>query len=465
MNFFARRAPFALSSAALLVLASFSSSVAMPTHVLSGPARGVAPAVVRPPQLLIPGPAKKNQQRIKHVVIIMQENRGFDNLFQGYPGANTQSYGYDSNNNKVTLQPIPLEANYDIEHDIYSYFQACNGTGSLPGTDCQMNGFNKEYTGCRGSCHNPQYGYVPASETTTYFNMASQYVLADNMFTSHIDDSFISHQYIIAAQANGAAYFPSSSWGCPGGPSDTIASLSQQRVIGGPYNRVCWDINTLGDELDAAHKSWRFYASGVNGDGGIWSSYQAIKHIYYGSDWTNNVISPQTRVLTDIAAGQLAAVTWVMPTCATSDHSGCGSNKGPSWVASIVNAIGQNNKLWKSTAIFITWDEWGGWYDHVPPPFEDYDGLGMRVPLLMISPFAKQNYVSHVQYEQGSILRFAEDTFGLAPLAAADARANDPAVDCFDFTQKPRQFQTFAAKYSAKYIMNLPPDTRPADAE
>lgn len=465
MKLFARRAPFALSSAALLALTSLSSSLAMPAHVPSGPAHGPAPMVVQPPRLLIPGPAKKGQQRIQHVVIIMQENRGFDDLFQGYPGADTQSYGLDSNNNKINLQPIPLESGYDLEHDIYSYFTDCNGTGSLPGTNCRMNGFDKESTGCRGTCKNPQYGYVPASETTTYFNMASQYVLADRMFTSHIDDSFISHQYIIAAQANGAAYFPSSAWGCPGGPSDTIATLSQQRVIGSPRKTVCWDINTLADELDAASKTWKFYASTPNGDGGIWSSYQAIKHIYNTPEWNSNVISPQTKVLTDVAAGQLANVTWVMPTCATSDHAGCGSNMGPSWVASIVNAIGQNKKLWKSTAIFVTWDEWGGWSDHVAPPFEDYDGLGFRVPLLMISPFAKQNYVSHVQYEQGSILRFAEDTFGLAPLSAADSRANDPAVDSFDFTQKPRKFQTFAAKYSAQHIMNLPPDKRPADAE
>ena len=81
------------------------------------------------------------------------------------------------------------------------------------------------------------------------------------------------------------------------------------------------------------------------------------------------------------------------------------------------------------------WDDWGGLYDHVPPPYEDYDGLGFRVPLIVISPYAKQDYVSHVQYEHGSILRFIEDHYGLGRLAASDTRANDPAVDCFDFTQ------------------------------
>ncbi len=460
------RRPVLWSSAvvAVLIAVSASAAVAAPVHRdnAMATARMSLPAVT-PPLARLPPPRRGSSGKIQHVIIIMQENRSFDDLFQGYPGADTQSYGYDSNGNQIALKPVPLESNYDLEHDIYSYFEDCNGTGSLPGTNCQMNGFNTEPTGCY-SCSDPQYGYVPASETTTYFNMAHQYVLGDRMFTSHIDDSFISHQYIIAAQANGTAYFPSSSWGCEGGNGDTIATLSQSRQIGQPYIRVCWDINTLGDELDAAKLSWRFYASSTNSDGGIWSSYQAINHIYYGGDWGKDVISPQNRILTDIKSGTLANVTWVMPTCGTSDHAGCGSNKGPSWVASVVDAVGQS-KFWKTSAIFVFWDEWGGWYDHVAPPYEDYDGLGFRVPLLIISPYAKKNYVSHVQYEHGSILRFAEDEFGLSQLSAADARANDPAADAFNFKRRPRRFQTFATKYDANYFIHEKPDMRVPDAE
>ena len=96
------------------------------------------------------------------------------------------------------------------------------------------------------------------------------------------------------------------------------------------------------------------------------------------------------------------------------------------------------------------WDEWGGWYDHVPPPYEDYDGLGIRVPLLIISPYAKRDYVSHVQYETGSVLRFIEDQYGLAALSASDARANDPAGDCFDFSQQPRPFVPFKTKMTLR---------------
>jgi phospholipase C len=441
MSVFRRLLPyFGTALLAALTALAAQPAGARPQAFQGDPA--LRPLVTGVPRLPIQLPRRRSHGKIKHVVIIMQENRGFDDLFQGYPGANTQSYGYDSNGNKINLQPIPLEANYDLNHDWYSFLTDCNGTGSLPGTNCQNNGFNNEPTGCR-NCTDPQYGYVPASETTTYFDMASQYVLADNMFTSQADDSFISHQYIISAQANHAVYFPGGAWGCEGGPSDEIATLNQNRTFGSD-EAMCWDVTTLGDELDAKHRSWRFYAGTPSGDGGLWSAYQNIKHIYDGNDWRKDVISPPGQILTDVANGTLATMTWVTPTYENSDHSGFGSNTGPAWVASVVNKIG-TSKFWDSTAIFIFWDEWGGWYDHVPPVYEDYDGLGFRVPMLIISPYAKQNYVSHVQYEHGSMLRFAEDEFGLPAMSAADARANSPAADAFDFTQKPRPFQSFAA--------------------
>ena len=442
MSVFRRLLP-CLAIAAIALQAAFAGmpASAEPQAFRGDPA--LRPLVTGLPRLPLRLPAHKSHGKIKHVVIIMQENRGFDDLFQGYPGANTQSYGYDSNGHKVTLQPIPLEAPYDLEHDFYSYLTDCNGSGSVPGTNCANNGFNNEYTGCGSSCTYPQYGYVPHKETTTYFDMAKQYVLADNMFTSHIDDSFISHQYIISAQANHSVYFPYGSWGCEGGPSDLIYTLNSDRSIGSTQP-MCWDVTTLGDELDTAGLTWHFYAGSPNGDGGIWSAYQNIHHIYYGPDWSKDVINPPAQILTDVANGTLSTVTWVTPTYGNSDHGGVGSNTGPAWVASVVNAIGQS-QFWDSTAIFVFWDEWGGWYDHVAPPYVDYDGLGFRVPMLIISPYAKKNYVSHVQYEHGSMLRFAEDEFGLGQMSAADTRANSPAADAFDFTQRPRRFKTFSA--------------------
>jgi phospholipase C len=308
------------------------------------------------------------------------------------------------------------------------------------------------------------YGYVPRSESQPYFDMASQYVIGDRMFTSHLDaSSFISHQYIIRGNASSSVDYPSSTWGCDGGPSDQVNTINQQRQIGSPIT-PCYDTQTLGDELDTAKLSWGYYTASIYGDGNIWNAYQAIKHIRYGKDWSRNVITPQSKFFDVVSSGKLPVVSWVTPTCENSDHAGCGSNSGPAWVTSLVNAVGES-KYWKSTAIFIMWDEYGGWYDHVPPQMVDYDGLGMRVPLVIISPYAKKGFVSHVQYEHGSILRFTEDQFGLPRLAASDTRANSPEDDCFDFTQKPRKFKPFKASLDMKGILAQPPDHRVPDSE
>ncbi|HKU82201.1 MAG TPA: alkaline phosphatase family protein [Candidatus Tumulicola sp.] len=408
--------------------------------------------------------------KIQHIIVIVQENRSFDDLFQGYPGADTQSYGYTSKGKKVKLHPIGLTTPWDIDHSAASFFKACDGSGSLPGTNCKMDGFDQEYvtcgTGNKPPCpySNPMYAFVPHSQTKPYFAMASQYVLADRMFASNFDgSSFVSHQYLIAGQASSSVDYPESVWGCDGGPQDTIQTLTQQRTFGSPI-QACFDNETLGDEMDAASISWKYYTASVYGDGNLWNAYQAIRHIRYGPDWKKHVIYPQKRFLKDVANGVLPAVSWITPTCENSDHAGCVPDHGPQWVTTLVNAVG-NSKYWNSSAIFIMWDDFGGWYDHVPPPLEDYDGLGIRVPLIIVSPYAKQGYVSHVQYEHGSILRFIEDQFGLARLAPTDTRATSPAKDCFNFSQSPRSFTPFHTALPESYFLNEPLDMRPVDTE
>ena len=172
------------------------------------------------------------------------------------------------------------------------------------------------------------------------------------------------------------------------------------------------------------------------------------------------MICPQTDFFSYVHRGNLPSVSWVTPTCANSDHAGCDSATGPKWVASLVNAIGKS-QYWKSTAIFIFWDDPGGWYDHVPPKMLDYDGLGYRIPMLVVSPYAKKDYVSHVGYEHGSVLRFIEDRFGLQPLSATDKRAVSPALDCFDFGQAPRAFAPIPSTMSERDFLRQPPDPRP----
>jgi phospholipase C len=284
------------------------------------------------------------------------------------------------------------------------------------------------------------------------------------MFASQLDESFVAHQYIIAAQAKSSVNVPEGPWGCSGGPGDVVFTITQERTYG-KSQRPCFNYQTLGDELDSASLEWRFYTSKYTKPfSGLWSGYQAVKHIYYGADWKNDVITPQSQFLTDVAAGKLASFTWVTPLCRESDHLSCGGGYGPSWVASVVNAVGKS-KFWDSTVIFVQWDDWGGMYDPVPPPYRDYDSLGFRVPLIVISPYAKKNYVSHVQYETASVLRFAENLFGLNQLSDADLRATSPAKDCLDFSQAPRKFVPIKAPKNATFFLHQPPDPRIPDAQ
>lgn len=182
----------------------------------------------------------------------------------------------------------------------------------------------------------------------------------------------------------------------------------------------------------------------------LWNGPSAIRHIRQGPDWAN-VIPNQTRVLRDVMDGSLPAVSWVMPSGQASDHAAITDGTGPSWVAAIVNAVG-HSKYWEDTAIFVTWDDWGGWYDHVAPPIYNSYEYGFRVPLIVVSPYAKTHYVSHVMHDFGSILRFIEENFGLPTLGYADYRA-DNLSDCFDFNQTPLPYEFVPAPIDAKYFL------------
>lgn len=409
--------------------------------------------------------------KIKHVVIVIQENRSFNNLFMGYPGATSQNWGYIHTGQKVKLKQILLESDFLPGYGVSDFFKQCNGTGSIPGTECQMNGFDKVPTQCGGGhcpIKYPPYSFVKQSEIKPYWDMAQQYVLADQMYASNIDESsFISHQYIIAAQAQQSYNWPSfTEWGCeaPYGTSIPILGLQRQYPIG--REGVCFNDTTLGQEADAAGVTWAAYSApvgtGENSTGGVWQGYQANSYVYNGSDWKNDVIQNPAHFLTDVSKGKLRQITWITPTNVNSDHPENQSNTGPSWVTSVVNAVGQS-KFWNSTAIFIFWDDPSGFFDPAPPPYVDYDGLGFRLPLLIISPYAKQGYVSHTQFEHGSILKFTEDVFGLGRLSASDKRAASPAADCFDFKQSPRKFKVIKSLYDSEYFIRQPLDYRPVD--
>lgn len=404
---------------------------------------------------------------IKHVVVIVQENRSFDNLFYGFPGANTATVAKLSNGATIPLQPLPLEGGYDLGHELNDFITDWNMG--------RMNGFDQD-GGPQASClskldgvscstaipANAEFSYVEHSEIVPYFTMASQYTLADNFYTSQIDSSYDAHLFLVAARSRIVNLPDGAPWGCDA-PSGVTVPLMLPNRMAGPGVFPCYDDPTLGSELDAKGLDWRFYAPAIGGNlGNIWSSYDSYSGIRYGTDWATKVVAPETTVLSDVQNGHLAPVTWVVPDFEDSDHPGSGSAAGPSWVASVVNAIG-NSQFWDSTAIIVYWDDWGGFYDHMPPPQLDVWGLGVRVPMMVISPYAKHGYVSHVQYESASVAKFIESIFGLPTLGAADSRATN-LDDCFDFSQPPKAFVLVPQPIPTEHFLhkrpsNMAPDT------
>ncbi len=395
---------------------------------------------------------------ITHVIIVIQENRTTDNLFQGLAGADTQNYGLDSEGNHVPLHAVSLGWNGDISHSHDNFLTECNPNSSDLAL-CQMNGWNHAHANgahCTGTGTNEcAYGYVPRSETQPYFDMAAQFAFGDRMFETNEGPSFPAHQELISGTASAAPQAPSrqisanpqpkkSGGGCDSAPGTTVETIPL-KPIGAPEGKpvkACFDRQTLGDLLTQADVSWRYYQCGTGP--GLWHAYDAIEHIWDGGNYSNLVIPEPQQILSDINDNSLAAVSWVTPDGMHSDHPGAGNTGGPSWVSAIVNAVGQSS-YWDSTAIIVTWDDWGGWYDHVAPHRRNNYNLGFRVPILLISPYVVQSgYVSHVRHEFGSILHFTEETFGTGNLGTTDATSDD-LQDSFNYDQAPRPFSPITA--------------------
>jgi len=434
----------------VLVAASLAACSSSPTIPRAAPGAGPAQSF------------SSAASPIKHVIVIVQENRSFDNLFYGFPGADTATVGLMHDGTQVPLVPVPLEASADIGHFHYSFNVAFDG-GKMDGFDLEQG-----YALSNGSYavvpQEPQYpyAYVPREEVGPYLDLATRFTLADRMFASNSGPSFPAHQYLIAGQSSDVDEVPSlSPWGCD---SPALSVAPQIGPDGRDTTGVfpCFDYTTLGDLITGAHRSWRAYAPPLlSAAGSTYASpFDAISHVRNGAQWAN-VVSPQTKILTDIASGSLADLTYVTPSFADSDHPLGASSRGPSWVASIVNAVGASS-FWKSTAILITWDDWGGWYDHVAPPQLDEMGLGFRVPLIVVSPYAKRGYVSHVQHEFASIIHFSETTFGLPSLGQSDTRADDLS-DCFDFSQTPQPFARLTTHVRTREFETETQTGEPAD--
>jgi phospholipase C len=406
--------------------------------------------------------------KVSHVVIIVQENRTPDNLFQGLKGADIQSYALNSAGQKVALQPVSLKAPYDVDHEHRAY--------AIESDSGAMNGFNLEHSStCKRPTGCPKidvaaYGYVPSKETGPYFAMARQYAFGDHMFQTNEGPSFPAHQYLISGtstvtqsstlRAAENPFTPQQKYtgGCDS-PAGSLALLIDANGEELQETYPCYDRTTLMDLIAGKGLTWRYYEWKTGP--GLWNAPDAIRHLQQSSQFKSEVVAPPSQVITDISNGQLASVVWVTPTARASDHANITNGTGPSWVASVVNAVGES-RYWDNTVIFVVWDDWGGWTDHVSPPVYNSYELGFRVPVIVISPYSKKGYISRVQHEFGSILKFTEEAFDLGSLGSTDVRSDDFA-DCFQFAHKPRAFKKIPAPLGAAYFLHEPVGNEPPD--
>ncbi|MFY9720876.1 MAG: alkaline phosphatase family protein [Candidatus Cybelea sp.] len=452
--------------------------------------------------VVLPPHAGSPSSPIQHVILIVQENRSFDNFFNCFAGTDCVKTGKEKVkkggkyvDKKITLQEQdllpPKSVRTDIGHCYYSFVTAYDG-GKMDGFNLEPKGvcprkFGEKVQGIGAFA----YQYVKESDIAPYWDMAKQYVLADRMFQTQGSGSFTAHQDLIrGGTALAGAYGSSASmidtpdgepWGCDA-PSDVVTNLI---TIGlkwhentGPY--PCTkdfpssgsSYTTLADLLDSAGVSWKYYTpcfvvtddcnasqKCTSCDGALLNAFDVIATVRNGPEWGTNVSMPQTNIFTDIENGQLPSVAWVIPSDQDSDHPGSSSDDGPAWVASVVNAVGES-QFWSTSAIVVLWDDWGGMYDHVSPSFlrDNQGGLGFRIPMIVISPYAPKGSVSHTQYEFGSLLKYVEQNWSLGSLKTTDARANS-IVNVFDYNQKPRKFTTIPSSRSIRHFMDEPPSS------
>ena len=413
---------------------------------------------------------------VKHIVLMIQENRSFDDLFATFPGADGATFGYNSKGKQIRLKKSSLAA-ADINHDWSTFLAECDPQGGT----CKMDGFDKAKIGGNNPGGNYAYQYVDPNQIKPYWAIAQQYALLDHMFQTQGSGSFTAHQDLIAgATALDDTYsfidYPSEwkVWGCDAPPGTTVPLISVDDAYKGsgklpPPCVKNYPGGTLRDLLDAKHVPWKYYTPPYNakkyGAGNEWNAFAVIKAVRYGPEWTTNVSIPESNICSDISNRTLPAFSWVIPDQVDSDHpqSKNQQDDGPDWIASVIDKIGKS-PYWSSTAIIVVWDDWGGFYDNVAPKFYGSGQLGFRVPALVVSPYVGQGKISHDEFEFGSILKFAEQTFELGSLGTTDVRAKSIG-SIFEFNKPARAFKPIPTSRSCDYFMHRPPSYLPVDTE
>jgi phospholipase C len=453
-------------------------------------------------------PASAQITSFQHVIVVVQENRTPDNLFYALcttPSAcstkpSSQQYNIqttawlDKTSPTGATNPTAVQfaLGYGLSHAHEAFVKMCdlNGSGA-----CAMDGAALIYcTAYSQACPpKPSFGYVDNSKGVVqpYLDLVKAYGWGNYMFQTNQGPSLPAHQFLFgatsapSAQDDHGGVFAAEN---PPGPSGCAAPTTTRvwaiNSAGVEFMQFfpCFEHQTLADLLDAEAVSWRYY--GIHSDG-FWIAPNAIAHICVavggkctGKKFTSNVDLNPSDVLSDISTScKLRGVSWVTPDGLDSDHVGQDPNSGgPSWVASIVNAVGKSpcknpdgSSYWNSTAIIITWDDWGGWYDHEPPTIKAYPQggyqMGFRVPLIVVSAYTPAKFISNTPEDFGSVVRFIERNFRIleGALTFADLRSTTDLTEFFSLGNPARPFQAINAPLSAKHFLNAKPSGLPVD--
>ena len=373
-------------------------------------------------------PGNASFGKIEHVVFIVKENRSFDNYFGTFSGANGATTARLSTGQVIPLGHMPDKGKHDMGHEWTDSHNNVDG-GRMDRFDlettCSVNGDNL--------CLTQMY----QSDIPNYWAYAQNYALADETFSNLESGSYPPHLMLVSGNSQTTIANPRSTipaqWGCDAIAGTNVPAMTSNFVVSSVF--PCFSATTLGELADSAAVSWKAYTS-VNGESGyVYNPYRSFSTIFNGTDWTTKVVT-ESDFITDALAGNLPALSWVTPPAVDTDHPPDSACVGENWTVQQINAVMQGPAAqWNNTVIFLTWDDFGGLYDHVAPPYRDQYGLGIRVPMIIISPWAIQG-VYHTEVEFARVVRFMEETFALPNLGGADTIAND-LQDGFNYSQSP----------------------------
>jgi phospholipase C len=364
---------------------------------------------------------------IKHIIIIDKENHSFDNIFGRFPGADGTTIAHLSTGRVVPLTHAPDHLFLDVAH--------AGDAAAFATNDGRMNRFDELPGAIQNGIDEADSQYYQ-QDIPNYWKYAKTFTLDDHFFATIMGPSYPNHLITIAASSNNTFDNPRGqtqhAWGCDGGPYSVVDAI--QPDTGRRYLiKPCFDIPTLADTLDARHVPWRYYAPPAFQSGYVWSTFDSIRKVRYSRLWKTNVI-PDTSFIGDVQNGKLPAVSWLVTNAEQSEHPPFSMCVGENWTVKQINAI-MRSPYWKTTLIVMTWDDFGGFYDHVAPPKLDYISLGIRVPTIIISPYARPHYIDHKLMEFDSILKFIENDFGLPPLTSRDREASS-ILSSLNFKQR-----------------------------